>query len=139
MRTRERLRAARAALVLTAIGVACLVPGEVSLSIWFFYVLYCIELLVLAPGHAPLLSSQYIDPAAASHDAGDLQLDPEIVAACEEGRFHVHAVSSVEDGIEILTGVAAGERDEDGMFPEGTIFAMTEERLEELPPVCEVS
>jgi hypothetical protein len=38
----------RIRIYFSVIGVACLVPGEVSLSIWLFYVLYCIELLVLA-------------------------------------------------------------------------------------------
>ncbi|MEN8152125.1 MAG: S16 family serine protease, partial [Planctomycetota bacterium] len=66
-----------------------------------------------------------------ARNAGDLQLAPEIVAACEEGKFHVHAVSSVADGIEILTGVAAGTRDEDGDFPEDSIFGMVEARLDE--------
>jgi len=66
-----------------------------------------------------------------ARNAGDLQLEPEVVDACAEGRFHVHAVSSVEDGIEILTGVAAGERGDDGSFPEDTIYGMAEARLDE--------
>jgi predicted ATP-dependent protease len=66
-----------------------------------------------------------------ARSAGDLQLDSDVVEACEAGRFHVHAISSVEEGIEILTGVPAGERDEEGSFPEGSIFARVEERLEE--------
>ena len=57
-----------------------------------------------------------------ARNAGDLQLAPDVVKACEEGKFHVHAVNSVEDGIEILTGVPAGVRDENGNYPVDSIF-----------------
>jgi len=66
-----------------------------------------------------------------ARNAGDLQLEPDVVKACEDGSFHIHAVSSVEEGIEILTGVPAGERDDDGEFPEDTIYGMVEARLDE--------
>ena len=53
----------------------------------------------------------------------------EVVEAVEAGDFNIWAVSSIEDGIEILTGVPAGERDEDGEFPEGTILRIVDEQL----------
>jgi lon-related putative ATP-dependent protease len=61
----------------------------------------------------------------------DLMLQKEIVAAVKKGKFHVWSASSVEDGIELLTGTPAGERGEDGSFPEGTVFRAVEDRLEE--------
>ena len=46
-----------------------------------------------------------------------------------QARFHVYAVSTVEEGIELLTGVPAGVADEDGHYPEGTLFRAAETRL----------
>ena len=48
-----------------------------------------------------------------------LMLDEHVVAAVREGRFHVWAVESVDQGIEILTGAPAGERSSDGAYPAG--------------------
>lgn len=59
-----------------------------------------------------------------------LMLRPDVVAAAREGRFHIHAVSTVAEGIELLTGVPAGARGDDGRFPAGTINARVERRLE---------
>ena len=56
-------------------------------------------------------------------------LRPEVAQAVAEGRFHVWGVETIEEGIEVLTGVAAGGRDGDGRFPEGTVFARVEEQL----------
>jgi len=59
-------------------------------------------------------------------------LRPDVAAAIEAGKFHVWAVETIQEGIELLTGVPAGdERDEDGQYPEGTIFRMVEDRLDE--------
>ncbi|MCB1378215.1 MAG: AAA family ATPase [Alphaproteobacteria bacterium] len=58
-----------------------------------------------------------------------LMLRPDIVEACAAGEFHVHAVSSIGQGLEILTGLPAGERQADGRFPEGSINARVEARL----------
>lgn len=59
----------------------------------------------------------------------NLMLKKEVVEAVEKGRFHIYQVASVEEGIEILTGVPAGERNEEGEFPEGTVFADVQETL----------
>ena len=58
----------------------------------------------------------------------NLTLRDEVVTAVEEGRFHVWAISRIEQGLELLTGVAAGDVNatntgEAGAFAEGTIFA----------------
>jgi lon-related putative ATP-dependent protease len=65
-------------------------------------------------------------------NVGDLMLDPEVVDAVKEGKFQIWAVSHVDEGIEILTGMAAGERDENGDYPENTISYLVDERLEDL-------
>ncbi|MCT4534095.1 Lon protease family protein [Halodesulfovibrio sp.] len=59
----------------------------------------------------------------------DLMLKQEVVDAVEDGKFAIWAVKNVHEGIEILTGVAAGARDEDGHYPENTIYGLVDERL----------
>jgi predicted ATP-dependent protease len=56
-------------------------------------------------------------------------LDEEVVAAVREGRFHVYAVSSVDEAMEILTGIPAGERKEDGTFEEGTLNDLVDRKI----------
>jgi len=58
-----------------------------------------------------------------------LMLKRPVIEACEKGRFRIWAVSTVAEGIEILTGVPAGDRGADGRFPEGTVNAAVEARL----------
>ncbi|HKY34271.1 MAG TPA: AAA family ATPase, partial [Candidatus Polarisedimenticolia bacterium] len=59
----------------------------------------------------------------------DLMLDDDVVDAVRRGRFHVHPVSTVGEGMEILTGMPAGSRGPSGRFPEGALFRLVEERL----------
>jgi hypothetical protein len=56
-------------------------------------------------------------------------LRADVVEAVREGRFAVYAVSHVDEGIEILTGIAADNRDGSGEFPAGSINARVEGRL----------
>ncbi len=58
-----------------------------------------------------------------------LMLDDEVVQAVAEGKFHIWAVDTVDQGIEILTGVPAGERQPDGTYPEGTVHRHVMDRL----------
>ncbi len=58
-----------------------------------------------------------------------LMLRKDVVEAVAEGRFKVFAVDTIDQGIEILTGVRAGERDAAGNFPEGTVNQRVESRL----------
>ena len=58
-----------------------------------------------------------------------LMLRPDIVEAVEKGQFRVHSVETIEQGIEILTGVKAGELDDDGQYAPGTIYRMVEDKL----------
>ena len=61
-----------------------------------------------------------------------LMLREDVVEAAADGRFAIYSVDSIDQGIEILTGVEAGERGADGLFPEGTVNRKVEERLAEL-------
>ncbi len=61
-----------------------------------------------------------------------LMLAERVRRAVAEGRFMVHAIDRVEQGIEILTGRPAGERGADGLYPEGSLNRLVEDRLREL-------
>jgi predicted ATP-dependent protease len=61
-----------------------------------------------------------------------LVLREDVARAIGEGRFHLYAVASVSEGIEILTGVPAGERDSSGRFPASSVYGRVERRLIEL-------
>jgi ATP-dependent Lon protease len=62
----------------------------------------------------------------------DLMLREDVLDAVAAGKFHIWPVAKVEQGIEILTGTSAGERNKDGMFKAGTVFALMDERLREM-------
>ena len=51
----------------------------------------------------------------------NLMLRPDLVDAAKEGKFHIHAIGTVDEGTEVLTGVAAGERNSDGHYPADSI------------------
>lgn len=59
----------------------------------------------------------------------NLMLREDVVEAVQEGQFSIYAVSHVDEGIEILTGVPAGKLQEDGTYPEETVNALVTERL----------
>ena len=59
----------------------------------------------------------------------NLQLSDEIIDAVKNKKFHIYAVSTIEEGIEVLTGVPAGKKDKDGHFPAGTINRLVYEKL----------
>jgi lon-related putative ATP-dependent protease len=61
-----------------------------------------------------------------------LMLRQDVVEAVDTGQFHIYPVETVDQGIEILTGVPAGERDEEGNYPEESINRLVETRLAEL-------
>lgn len=62
----------------------------------------------------------------------DLMLREDVVEAVAEGKFRIYPIESVEQGIEILTGVRAGKRDAKGTFESGTVFGLTDARLREM-------
>ncbi len=64
-------------------------------------------------------------------NVSDLMLRHDLVEAVEAGKFHIYPVKTIEQGIEILTGVPAGRRLKSGKFSKGSVFARVEARLEE--------
>jgi len=58
-----------------------------------------------------------------------LMLSKEVTAAVAKGRFHVWAIRHVDEGMEILTGVAAGRQRKDGSWTPGSVNARVDERL----------
>jgi lon-related putative ATP-dependent protease len=65
----------------------------------------------------------------------NLMLKKEVADAVERGEFHIWAISTIEEGIEILTGVDAGTMQEDGSYPEETLFGKVDERLFEIAEI----
>lgn len=61
----------------------------------------------------------------------ELTLDEEVVEAVRAGQFHIYPVKTIDEGIEILTGVPAGTIQNDGSYPEGTIHQMVNKKLSE--------
>jgi predicted ATP-dependent protease len=62
----------------------------------------------------------------------DLMLRKEVVDAVKKGQFHIHSVKTIDEGIEILTGIPAGEVQADGAYPKGTINYLVDQKLKEL-------
>ena len=70
-------------------------------------------------------------------NVNNLQLSDEIVEAVKNKKFHIYAISTIDEGIEVLTGVPAGKKSQDGKFPEGTINYLVYEKLKKYAKVCE--
>jgi lon-related putative ATP-dependent protease len=60
-----------------------------------------------------------------------LMLREDVIEAVKEGKFAIHAVETIDQGIEILTGIKAGTRGDDGHFETGTVNRRVEEKLRE--------
>lgn len=65
----------------------------------------------------------------------NLNLSNEVVQAVKEGKFHIYAITTIDEGIELLTGVPAGSRDENGNFPAGTINYLVYQKLKKYAKV----
>jgi lon-related putative ATP-dependent protease len=59
----------------------------------------------------------------------NLMLKKEVIDAVKQNKFHIYRVSSIEEGIEILTGVPAGKPDKKGIYPEGTVYGAVQKKL----------
>ena len=59
----------------------------------------------------------------------NLHLSDEVIKAVKDKKFHVYAVSTIDEGIEILTGVPAGKKNKQGEFPAGTVNYLAQEKL----------
>ncbi|WP_114967299.1 Lon protease family protein [Alkalilacustris brevis] len=64
-------------------------------------------------------------------NAANLMLREDVVEAVRAGKFAIHAISSVDQAIELLTGLPAGRRAANGQFPDGSVNANVEARLED--------
>lgn len=62
----------------------------------------------------------------------NLMLREDVIEAVEDEQFHIYAIKTVDEGMEILTGLEMGERDENDQFPEGTISYKVEQRLSKM-------
>ncbi len=65
-------------------------------------------------------------------NVADLMLNNEVVESVRSGQFAVYPVDTVEQGIEILTGVAAGKPDKKGRYPAKSVFGRVDARLREM-------
>jgi ATP-dependent Lon protease len=59
----------------------------------------------------------------------ELMLRHDVVEAVREGKFHIYAVRTIDEGIELLTGKPAGKRLKSGKFTPGSINALVDRKL----------
>lgn len=59
----------------------------------------------------------------------NLHLKNEVIEAVKEGKFHIWPVKTIDEGIEILTGVSAGKKKKDGSYPKGSINQLVYDKL----------
>ncbi len=65
----------------------------------------------------------------------NLQLPDEIIDSVKNGLFKIYAISTIDEGIEVLTGVPAGKKDKQGKFPKGTVNYLVYEKLKKYAEV----
>jgi len=65
----------------------------------------------------------------------NLMLKQEVVESVREGKFHVWPINTIEEGVEILTGMEAGTLQPDGTYPDGALFRKVDERLMEISEI----
>jgi len=61
-----------------------------------------------------------------------LALREDVVAAAEAGTFSIYGVNRIEEALELLTGIPAGERDPDGRYPDDSLYGRVAKRLAEM-------
>ena len=62
----------------------------------------------------------------------NLMLRKDVIEAVEQGQFHIYPVKTIDQGIEILTGIKAGRAKKDGSFEEGTVNFLVDEEMQRL-------
>ena len=55
----------------------------------------------------------------------------DVVEACAAGKFNMWAVETIHEALELLTGLPAGKRDQEGKYPPGTLLARAVDRAQE--------
>jgi predicted ATP-dependent protease len=68
-----------------------------------------------------------------------LMLNDEVVAAVTAGTFHIWSIETIEEGIEILTGMKAGARGRNDKFSKGTLYHLVDERLAKMGEILKKS
>ena len=66
-----------------------------------------------------------------------LMLKQEVIDAVKDGKFSIYAIDRVEEGLELLSGMPAGELKDDGAYPEGSVNYLVMKRLEEISVALE--
>ena len=92
--------------------------GGVNAKIEGFYQI-C-KMRGLDGSHGVMIPIQNID---------NLNLSDEIIESVKDEKFHIYAITTIEEGIEVLTGVPAGKKDKFGKFPAGTVNYLVYEKL----------
>ena len=59
-------------------------------------------------------------------------LRKDVVEAVQEGKFHIYPIKTIDEGIEILTGIKAGIKKKNGTFEEGTVNYLVDDELQRL-------
>lgn len=67
----------------------------------------------------------------------NLNLSDEIVESVKNNEFHIYAVSNIDEGIEVLTGVPAGKKDKFGHFPAGSVNFSVYEKLKKYSEITQ--
>lgn len=62
----------------------------------------------------------------------NLMLKDEVIEAVKAGKFHIYSIRTIEEGIELLTGIPAGQKQADGTYPANSIFGRVDKRLQEM-------
>lgn len=62
----------------------------------------------------------------------NLMLKDEVIEAVRDGRFHIWSAATIDEGIEVLTGLPAGTRQPDGSWTVGSVNALVDERLQQM-------
>ena len=68
-------------------------------------------------------------------NVNDLMLDSNLIEDVAVGKFHIYSFSKLEEGLSIMTGMEAGELDEDGNYPENSVLGIAMQKIEELRKV----
>lgn len=68
----------------------------------------------------------------------NLNLSDDVIEAVKNGAFHIYAISTIDEGIELLTGVPAGKKDANGQFPAGSVNYLAYEKLKKFAKVSNI-
>ena len=62
-------------------------------------------------------------------NVANLMLEPEVINAVKNKKFHVYAINHINEALTILTGINAGKRNKEGYFPKNTVNYLVEQKL----------